>query len=146
MDKERLKRYRKLMSEVDLLKRQLEKTEPEYVEDSVNGSSPYFPYTEHKVHIEGYDLDSYKRTVARLNKRIVRKMNELVEEKDSLIEFIYNIEDSETRQIFIYKYIDGLYWHEIAAIMNYSKTAIRDKHRYYINNINATPTDTLEEA
>lgn len=145
MDKERLKRYRKLMSEVDLLKRQLEKTEPEYVEDSVKGSSPYFPYTEHKVHIEGYDLDSYKRKVARLNKRIVRKMNELVEEKDSLIEFIYNIEDSETRQIFIYKYIDGLYWHEIAAKMNYSKTAIRDKHRYYINKINATPTDTLED-
>lgn len=145
MDKERLKRYRKLMSEVDLLKRQLEKTEPEYVEDSVKGSSPYFPYTEHKVHMEGYDLDSYKRKVARLNKRIVRKMNELVEEKDSLIEFIYNIEDSETRQIFIYKYIDGLYWHEIAAKMNYSKTAIRDKHRYYINKINATPTDTLED-
>lgn len=145
MDKERLKRYRKLMSEVDLLKRQLEKTEPEYVEDSVKGSSPYFPYTEHKVHIEGYDLDSYKRKVARLNRRIVRKMNELVDEKDSLIEFIYNIEDSETRQIFIYKYIDGLYWHEIAAKMNYSKTAIRDKHRYYINKINATPTDTLED-
>ena len=145
MDKESLKRYRKLMSEVDLLKRQLEKTEPEYVEDSVKGSSPYFPYTEHKVHMEGYDLDSYKRKVARLNKRIVRKMNELVEEKDSLIEFIYNIEDSETRQIFIYKYIDGLYWHEIAAKMNYSKTAIRDKHRYYINKINATPTDTLED-
>lgn len=145
MDKERLKRYRKLMSEVDLLKRQLEKTEPEYVEDSVKGSSPYFPYTEHKVHIEGYDLDSYKRKVARLNRRIVKKMNELVEEKDSLIEFIYNIEDSEIRQIFIYKYIDGLYWHEIAAKMNYSKTAIRDKHRYYINKINATPTDTLED-
>lgn len=145
MNKEGLKRYRKLLSEVELLKRQLEKTEPEYVEDSVNGSSPYFPYTQHKVHIEGYDLDSYKRKVARLNRRIVNKMNELVEEKDSLIEFIYSIEDSETRQIFIYKYIDGLYWHEIAAKMNYSKTAIRDKHRYYINKINATPTDTLEE-
>ena len=79
MDKESLKRYRKLMSEVDLLKRQLEKTEPEYVEDSVKGSSPYFPYTQHKVHIEGYDLDSYKRKVARLNKRIVRKIYELIQ-------------------------------------------------------------------
>lgn len=135
MDKERLKRYRKLMSEVDLLKRQLEKTEPEYVEDSVNGSSPYFPYTQHKVHIEGYDLDSYKRKVARLNRRIVNKMNELVEEKDSLIEFIYSIEDSEVRQIFIYKYIDGMVWREIAKKMNYSETAIRDKHRYVINKL-----------
>ena len=135
MDRERLKKYRRLMSEVDLLKRQLEKTEPEYVEDSVNGSSPYFPYTQHKMHIEGYDLESYKRKVARLNKRIVNKMNELVEEKDSLIEFIYNIEDSEIRQIFIYKYIDGMLWREIAKKMNYSETAIRNKHRYYINTL-----------
>lgn len=135
MDKERLKRYRRLMSEVDLLKRQLEKTEPEHVEDSVNGSSPYFPYTQHKMHIEGYDLESYKRKVARLNKRIVRKMNELVEEKDSLIEFIYNIEDSEIRQIFIHKYIDGMIWREIAKKMNYSETAVRDKHRSVINSL-----------
>lgn len=135
MDKERLKRYRKLMSEVDLLKRQLEKTEPEYVEDSVKGSSAYFPYTEHKVHIEGYDLDSYKRKVARLNRRIVNKMNELVDEKDSLIEFIYNIEDSEIRQIFIHKYIDGMIWREIAKKMNYSETAVRDKHRWVINKL-----------
>lgn len=135
MDKECLKRYRKLLSEVELLKRQLEKTEPEYVEDSVKGSSAYFPYTQHKVHIEGYDLESYKKKVARLNKRIVNKMNELVEEKDNLIEFIYNIEDSETRQIFIYKYIDGMLWREIANKMSYSETAIRNKHRYFINTL-----------
>lgn len=133
MDKENLKRYRRLLSEVELLKRQLEKTEPEYVEDSVKGSSVNFPYTQHKVHIEGYDLESYKRKVARLNRRIVKKMNELVEEKDSLIEFIYNIEDSEIRQIFIYKYIDGMAWRDIASKMNYSETAIRNKHRYFIN-------------
>lgn len=145
MNKERLKRYRRLLSEIALLKGQLEKVEPEHVKDSVSGSSSYFPYTQHKVHIEGYDLNSYERKVARLNRRIVKKMNELVAEKDSLIEFIYSIEDSETRQIFIYKYIDGLYWHEIAAKMKYSKTTIRDKHRYYLNKINPTPTDALED-
>lgn len=135
MDKEILKRYRKLLSEVELLKRQLEKTEPEYVEDSVKGSSVHFPYTQHKVHIEGYDLDSYKRKVARLNKRIVKKMNELVEEKDSLIEFIYNIEDSEIRQIFIHKYIDGLYWHQIASKMNYGTSTIRLKHDNFVKSL-----------
>lgn len=135
MNKEKLQRYRRLLSEVELLKRQLEKTEPEYVEDSVKGSSAHFPYTQHKVHIEGYDLENYKRKVARLNRRIVNKMNELVEEKDSLIEFIYNIEDSELRQIFIYKYMDGLVWKEIAIKMNYSETSIRNKHRYLINTL-----------
>lgn len=135
MTKENLKRYRRLLTEVDLLKRQLEKTEPEFVRDSVNASASEFPYTVHKVHIEGYDLESYKRKVARMNKRIVKKMNELVEEKDRLIEFIYGIEDSEIRQIFIYKYIDGLTWKEIGNEMNYGVTTIRNKHRGYINKL-----------
>lgn len=130
-----LKKYRRLLTEVELLKRQLEKIEPEFVRDSVNGSALEFPYTVHKVHIEGYDLESYKRKVAKMNRRIVNKMNELVEEKDRLIEFIYGIENSEVRQIFIYKYIDGLTWKEIADNMNYGITAIRNKHRGYINKL-----------
>ncbi len=135
MTKEKLKKYRRLLSELELLKRQLEKMEPEFVMDSVNGSDSEFPYTQHKMIIEGYDLDSYKRRVARLNKKIINKMNELVEEKDSLIGFIYKLEDSQARQIFIYKYLDGLTWEEVAKKMNYSETAIRNKHRYYINKL-----------
>lgn len=133
--KKDLKRYRGLLTEVNLLKKQLEKIEPEFVRDSVNGSASEFPYTSHKVHIEGYDLEGYKRKVARLNRRIVNKMDELVEEKDRLIEFIYGIENSEVRQIFIYRYIDGLAWKDISSEMNYSITAIRNKHRGYINKL-----------
>ncbi|MBC5624996.1 RNA polymerase subunit sigma-24 [Clostridium sp. NSJ-49] len=135
MTKEKLKRYRRLLSELELLKRQLEKLEPEFVSDSVNGSDSEFPYTNHKMHVEGYDLNSYKRKVSRLNKRIINKMNELVEEKDSLIEFIYNLEDSEARQIFIYRYIDGLAWKEIAAKMNYGTSTVRLKHDNLIRNL-----------
>lgn len=135
MTKEKLKRYRRLLSEIELLKRQLEKIEPEYVEDSVTGSDIEYPYTKHKMNIEGYDLDTYKKKIARTNRRIISKMNELVEEKDSLIDFIYNLEDTEIRQIFIYKYIDGMVWREIAKKMSYSETAIRDKHRYVLKNI-----------
>ena len=135
MTKESLKRYRKLLLEVELLKRQLEKIEPEFVRDSVNGSDSKFPYISHKMHIGGYDLEGYKRKVERLNRRIVNKMNELVEEKDRLIKFIYEIENPEVRQIFIYKYIDGLVWKDIANEMNYSITTIRNKHRGYINKL-----------
>lgn len=135
MTKENLKRYRILLSEVELLKRQIEKIEPEFVSDSTNGSDSEFPYTSHKIHIEGYDLESYKRKVARVNKRIVNKMNELVEEKDRLIEFIYGIENSEVRQIFIYKYIDGLAWKEIGSKMNYGTSTIRLKHDSFIRNL-----------
>lgn len=135
MTKEKLKRYRRLLSELELLKRQLEKIEPEFVMDSVNGSDAEFPYTQHKMHIEGYDLESYRKRVARLNRRIIAKMNELVEEKDSLIEFIYSIENTEIRQIFIYRYIDGLTWKEIGCKMNYGTSTIRLKHNNFIRNL-----------
>lgn len=143
MTKDKLKRYRRLLSELELLKRQLEKIEPEFVRDSVNGSDSEFPYTNHKVHMEGYDLDSYKRKVARLNRRIVNKMNELVEEKDCLIEFIYNIEDSETRQIFIYRYLDGLTWKEIGEKMYFGTSTIRMKHDNFVKGL--APISTLED-
>lgn len=143
MTKEKLKRYRRLLSELELLKRQLEKIEPEFVRDSVNGSDSEFPYTNHKVYMEGYDLDSYKRKVARLNRRIVNKMNELVEEKDCLIEFIYNIEDSETRQIFIYRYLDGLTWKEIGEKMYFGTSTIRMKHDNFVKGL--APISTLED-
>lgn len=135
MTKENLKRYRRLLTEVNLLKKQLEKIEPEFVRDSVNGSASAFPYTSHKVHIEGYDLEGYKRKVARLNRRILNKMDELVEEKDRLIEFIYGIENSEVRQIFIYRYIDGLVWKEIGDKMNYGTSTIRLKHDSFIRTL-----------
>lgn len=134
MNKEKLKRYRKLLSELELLKRQLEKIEPEFVADSVNGSDAEFPYTKHKMNIEGYDLDSYRKRVARTNKRIIAKMNELVAEKDSLIEFIYRLEDTEIRQIFIYRYLDGLFWKDISNIMGYGTSTIRLKHDNFVRN------------
>lgn len=136
MTKENLKRYRTLVFEVELLKRQLEKIEPDFIRDSVNGSDSEFPYTVHKMNIEGYDLESYKSKVARMNRRIVSKMNELVEEKDRLLEFIYSIENSELRQIFICKYIDGLTWKEIGSKMNYGTSTIRLKHDSFIKNLN----------
>ncbi len=81
MVKKRLGRYRGLLAEIELLKRQLNKIEPEFVRDSVSGSTLEYPYINCKVHIEGYDLESYKRKVQRMNKRIIKKMNELVEER-----------------------------------------------------------------
>lgn len=137
MTKENLKRYRALIFEVELLKKQLEKLELDVVGDSTSGSSAEFPYIKHKINIEGYDLKSYKSKVAKMNKKIANKMNELLEEKDRLLEFIYSIENSELRQIFIYKYIDGLTWKEIGNKMNYGTSTIRLKHDSFIkkNNI-----------
>lgn len=135
MSKEKLRRYRMLLSEIELLKRQLDKIEPEFVIDSVQGSSAEFPYTSHKVKIEGYDLDTYKKRVARLNNRIINKMNELIEEKEILVEFICSIENTEIRQIFIYKYLDGLLFNDIAKKMSFGTSTVRLKHHNFLKKL-----------
>lgn len=136
MIKEELFKYRKIIAEIEQVKRELESVEPEYSKDSVTGSDKYFPYTKHNFKIEGYDYNSYKRKVQRIRNRLSHKLTELVDEKDRLTEFIYRQEDSELRQILTYRYIDGLQWKEIGEKMNYASITVRAKHDRFLKCIN----------
>lgn len=142
MTKEELLRYRKVSYEIELLKMQLQKVEPEFTTDSVTGSYIDFPYTQHNIKISGYDTDSYKKRVSGITNRLNKKLNELIEEKDNLIEFIYSLDDSSLRQILIYKYIDGLPWKDIGDKMNYATSTVRLKHDTFIKRL--APISTSE--
>lgn len=135
MTKEELSRLRKIKTEIDQIKKELESIEPEYTQDSVTGSYAYFPYTQHSVKIAGYAIDSYKRKVQRIQNRLNSKLSELVEEKDRITEFIYSIDDGDLRQILTYRYMNGLTWKEIGESMNYATSTIRLKHDGFIKKI-----------
>jgi len=139
LTKEELSKLQKIIAEIEQIKRELENIEPERVIDSVKGSSVNFPYTEHKVLIEGYDLGSYDRKIQRIRNRLNRKRIELVEEKDMLTEYIYSLDDSFLRQILTYRYINGLTWQRIGVNMGYSSETVRKKHDKFLKSI---PTNT----
>lgn len=140
MTKEQLSKLQNIIAEIKQIKRELENIEPEYSIDSVTGSSINFPYTQHNIKIEGYDTGSYERKIQRIRNRLKRKMIELVEEKDMLTEYIYNLDNSDLRQIFTYRYINGLNWQEIGANMGYAPITVRSKHDKYLKSISPNIT------
>lgn len=136
MNKEELLRYRNILKEIELLQEQFIKIKPEMTMDSVKGSTSEFPYTECNFKIEGIDEETYNSKISRLEKKIAKKMHELIEEKDKLLSYIYGVEDSCLRQIMIYRYIDGLTWNDIGEKMNYASITVRLKHDEYLKNNN----------
>jgi len=142
MTKEELSKLKKITAEVEQIKHELENIKPEYVKDSVKASTVEFPYTEYNLKIGGYDTGEYDRKVKRIHNRLNRKLEELMEEKDMLTEYICSLTDSDLRQILMYRYINGMTWQEIGANMNYSFETVRKKHDKYIKSI--PPNTTLK--
>jgi len=142
LTKEELSKLPKIIAEIEQIKRELENIEPEYAIDSVTGSSISFPYTQHNIKIEGYDIKSYEHKVQRIRNRLKRKMSELVEEKDILTEYIYGLDNSDLRQILMYRYVNGITWQEIGANMGYATITVRSKHDKFLKSI--SPNITLK--
>lgn len=132
MTKEELLKLKKIASEVGQIKEELENVKCEYVMDSVKGSSVNYPYTQHSIKIEGYDIKSYDRKVKRIQNRLARKLAQLIDEKDVLTEYICTVEDSDLRQILMYRYINGLTWQEIGTNMGYAAITVRIKHDKFL--------------
>lgn len=132
MNKEELLRYKSILNEIDLLKYQLAKVKPEITTDSVKGSTVDFPYTECNFKLSGIDESSYYSKVSRLERKIRNKMHELVDEKDKLLSYIYEVDDSCLRQILIYKYLEGLTFSEIGSKLGYAEITVRKKHSEFI--------------
>lgn len=125
MTKEELSSLKKIKREIEQIKDELRSIKPEYTKDSVTGSDACHPYTQHQIKIEGYDFDSYDRKFERIKKRLNRKLDEIIDQKDKITEYIYNnVEDSELRQILKYKYIDCMKSKEIGDCMGWTSRTI----------------------
>ena len=103
----------------------------EEVKDSVTGSSSHYPYIKQHYRIEGViDNGEHIRHLSWLLNRRKDKANELLARIE---EFIGKIEDSELRQIFQMRYIDGLTWQRVAEEMGEGGEQYpRKKHDRYL--------------
>lgn len=143
MTKDELSKLQKIIAEIEQIKIELGSIEPEYAIDSVIGSSISFPYTQHNIMIEGYDIKSYEHKIKRIQNRLNRKMIELVEEKDRLTEYIYSLDNSDLRQILMYRYVKGFIWEKIGTNMGYATITVRSKHDKFLKSI--SPNITFNE-
>lgn len=112
---ERLKNYRALCDEIMDKKSRLKSKTAGIV---VSGSSTEFPYTKHAISIEGV-------TTSEENAKLLQKIKTLEQEKEEIEDFVYAIEDSQTRRIFEYRYLLGSHkytWERIAQILGGGNT------------------------
>ncbi|MCH5210689.1 MAG: hypothetical protein J1F01_06950 [Oscillospiraceae bacterium] len=132
MTKEKLEQYRSIVNEMDELRDRLNDN---MVSDTVTGSDTQFPYIKHTISISGV-VENEK------NNADMRLYNALQIQKQMIDVFISNIEDSETRRIFRYRYIEGNSkpsWQWIAfKIGHHDEQYPRRKHNRFLKMINTT--------
>lgn len=122
MDKEQLSQLKYLKSEIELLKNQIANLDYTITTDSVKGSDPYFPYNERPFTITGISKNYYRK-IKRLQRKLNRRIEELMDLVEETNEFIESIDDSLIRQIIALRYINGLSWGQVAASIGGGNTA-----------------------
>ncbi len=122
----RLESYRKLIQEIAILRLELNEMN---TTDAGLGNSVILDYSKgfpRPQSVVGFDEERYKKLRGRLDEKEA--------EAEAIRSWILDIEDTVTRKVFEYFYIDGLSWKEIAKRLgyrdnqDYPRVCIRDAY------------------
>jgi hypothetical protein len=114
MNKDQLRQLRHLKREIELLQDQIINLESEIVTDKVRGSDPEHPYTEKSFYITGFAHEEHSRKMKRLKERLQRRVDDLMDLRAEILEFVEGIDDSLLRQVIILRHVNGLTWDQVA--------------------------------
>lgn len=128
-----LSQYRAIKDEIELLSRKINSYDKkeDLVTDKVKGSSRDYPYIEQNYTITGIDVRN-TRKLARLRRKREIKRDELIDKEAEIYDFIYSIPDSQLRQIFILRFIDGLEYNLIGRKLHLDRTTVAKKIKKYL--------------
>lgn len=115
MTRELLEDYPHICAEL----RELEHELHEPISDTVSGSGPDFPYTQHTVSIRGVPPE-----LAALKAKKEA-------EKAEIEQFIQGLPNSKLRRIVKYRVIHGMSWEQVASRMGHRESVKGIQHRYY---------------
>jgi len=130
-----LYQYRKLKREAEDLQKRIDKQYDREINtghSTVRGSSKKFPYTEFHF---GVWINDPKQIADRdkLIKVYSDRMENARKEILRIEQFISDIPDSELRQIFEYRFVDGMKLREIADYMHMDRSTVGKKIYKYLN-------------
>lgn len=139
MTKEQLAEYRHLQREIKDLKKRIDRlkdVDQNKLTDTVKGSYPEFPYTQHSIKVEGFDAEKITHSLTRLERILSAQVSKSVERSCDIAEFICSIEPVKVRTIFEYRYYDLLTWQQIAFKLGATSEAYpRNIHDKYLNEV-----------
>jgi len=142
MKEQELSQYRAIKFEIEDLSsriKMLEQKGIQIVSDRVKGSSKHFPYIEKYFYISGVDPeeeDNRQMLINELLRKRNKKLDELIEMESRIHDYIYMIPDSEIRQIFTFRYIDGLSQEEIGMKLHMDRSGVSKRITKYIEKVN----------
>ncbi len=128
MTREDLIQYCDLKKEIQDLEKRIDniKKTTEMVADSVQNGY------KHRAIIYGVDL-TRRRKLHMYENKLQIFYDKLFEEQNQIEDYIETISKSDIRQIFRYKYIDGLNWYQIQIMMKYEhEDTARKKHDRFL--------------
>ena len=141
MTREELEEIFHIRKEIQDLNKRIDKYKynPKIIKSKGTCSSSSFPYTEKHYMVECAEYNPKMYTL----KLKLEKFKKKLEMKEKEIEdYIEIIPFSEIRQIFRYRYLDGMNWIQVAHQMNskynnreYSDGSVRLKHDRYLEKI-----------
>lgn len=100
------------------------------VKGKVVGSDRNYPYIERRFTVEMSEPTELAKSELRIQ-NLERKMEQAQREMEQVERFIDGIEDVQTREIFVYRYIDGKTQLEIANLLGYTQSNISKKVKAY---------------
>ena len=115
MTQKELEQYRALPGEIEQIEKRIRNLEKGIVHESVKGSSTHFPYTEHRIHIQGINA----KEISRLRVQLMKRVHRLITQLNEIEAFIDSIEDSLIRQAITLYYVEGLTWRAVATQLDY---------------------------
>ncbi len=130
-----LKQYRSLLKEINNQEKRIDalcSKEVPVVAGKVKASSKSFPYIEIRVGVQMED-PAIASEIDHLVERKRKRIEECWKQIHKIEAFINGIQDSELRQIFEYRFIDGLKLREIGKLMNLDFTGISKKLSVYLS-------------
>ncbi len=137
MTRQKLKQFRHLKREIELLQEQIVHLEAEIVTDKVRGSLSHHPWTETSFKITGFDREELGQKMERLKRKMQRRVDDLLELRTEIIEFVESIDDSLLRQVIILRHVNGLSWEQVAAEIGSGTTwnSLRMMHDRFLDGL-----------
>lgn len=134
MTEKELKEYKSLCQEIESLDKRMKKVrekEVEVVSGKVKASMSSFPYIETRIGVQMYvpeQIEAQNEVI-----KVYQERKAKAEAKKLEIEqYIDEIEDSQLRLIFQYRYIDGMKQSEIAKRVHIERSYVSKKIYAYL--------------
>jgi hypothetical protein len=141
MTKDKLGQLTSLKMEIKEIERKislLETREIPETRDTVKASGREWPYIEGHAVVEGYDETANRRRNRSIERLRVARKNRLARARETeaeIEEFINGVNDSRTRMMLEYRYIDNYTYEKIGELMHCDRTTVeRTIDRYLKNN------------